>query len=809
MNALLQDFRYAFRTLLKSRGFTALAVIALALGIGANTAIFSVADAFLRKPVAFPHLDRIVMLFNRAPGDTQGWEFASPADYLDWEKQSRSFEQIGAFEWSSFNLTRTGDPEKLQGAAISADLFKMISAKPLLGRVFSAEETEAGRGQETILSYGLWERRFSSDPQIVGKTVTLDGRSFDVVGVMPRDFSFPMSTQIWTPLAMSEDEKAVRDSHHVVSMALLKPGVTIAQAQAEMDILQKRAETNFPKTETGWSVWIMPLRLYAAGLLSVEYSLVLLGAVGFVLLIACANVANLLLARSVGRQKEIAVRRALGASRWRIIRQLLAESLLLAFAGAGIGLLIGEWGIELIVKNMPPEVARYIPAWSSIKLDRDTFIYTMAMTVIVGILAGLAPALQGSRPDLVESLKETGRGTTGGRARQRMRSAFVVAEIALSLVLLVGAVLMVKGVNAIFRMNFNFEPQSVLTMRMTLPESKYKDSAQQAAFYDRMLQSVGSLAGVKEAALASVVPFGIGGASDDFSIEGQPARPGEYRTANRETISPAYFRLLHVALRQGREFTNADAADRPGVAIISESLARRFWPGGSALGRHIKMGRDDEPGPWLTIAGVVSDVTYQIFDRNPPYAIYLSYRQQSYADTYLVVRTTSDPRGMIPAIRGSVASVDPDQPVYDAMTLERVISNAIVGLSYVAANMGILGLIALVLASVGVYGVMAYAVTERMHEIGVRLALGARPKDVMRMLISRGLVLTAIGIAIGLPLTFALARLLASLLFGVSATDLISFGGGAAALAGVALLACYFPARRAMRVDPMVALRYE
>jgi putative ABC transport system permease protein len=433
----------------------------------------------------------------------------------------------------------------------------------------------------------------------------------------------------------------------------------------------------------------------------------------------------------------------------------------------------------------------------------------MAITVIVGILAGLAPALQGSRPDLVESLKEIGRGTTGGGTRQRMRSAFVVAEIALSLVLLVGAVLMVKGVNAIFRMNFNFEPQSVLTMRMTLPESKYKDSAKQAAFYDRMLQSVGSLSGVKEAALASVVPFGIGGASDDFSIEGQPARPDEYRTANRETISPSYFRLLHVALREGREFTNADAADRPQVAIISESLARRFWPGESALGRHIKMGRDDEPSPWLTIAGVVSDVTYQIFDRNPPYAIYLPYQQQSYADTYLVVRTTSDPRGMIPAIRGSVASVDPDQPVYDAMTLERVISNAIVGLSYVAANMGILGLIALVLASVGVYGVMAYAVTERTHEIGVRLALGARPRDVMRMLISRGLVLTAIGIAIGLPLTFALARLLASLLFGVSATDLISFGGGAAALAGVALLACYFPARRAMRVDPMVALRYE
>ena len=644
MNALFQDFRYAFRTLLKSRGFTALAVIALALGIGANTAIFSVADAFLRKPVTFPHLDRIVMLFNRAPGDTMGWEYASPADYLDWQKQSRSFEQIGAFEWSSFNLTGSGDPEKLQGAAISADLFNMISAKPLLGRVFSAEETEAGRGQETILSYGLWERRFASDPQIVGKTVTLGGRSFDVVGVMPRDFSFPMSAQIWTPLAMSQDEKAVRDSHHVVSMALLKPGVTIAQAQAEMDILQKRAQANYPKAETGWSIWIMPLRLFAAGELSTEYSLVLLGAVGFVLLIACADVANLLLARSAGRQKEIAVRRALGASRWRIIRQLLAESLLLAFAGAGIGLLIGEWGTELIVKNMPAEVARYIPAWHSIKLDRDAFAYTLAITLIVGFLAGIAPALQGSRPDLVEALKESGRGMTGGRARHRLRSAFVVAEVALSLVLLVGAVLMVKGVNAIFKMNFNFEPQSVLTMRMTLPESKYKDSAQLAAFYDRMLESARNLPGVKEVAIASVVPFGDGGTSDDFSIERQPARLGEYRTANRETISPAYFHLLHVALREGREFTSADAANQPGAAIICESLANRFWPRVSALGRHIKMGHDDAPGPWLTIVGVVSDVTYEVWDRNPPYTIYLPYQQQSYADTYLVVRTTDDPQ---------------------------------------------------------------------------------------------------------------------------------------------------------------------
>ncbi len=809
MGSLMQDFRFAIRMMAKSPGFAALAVIALGLGIGANTAVFSVANAFIRKPVDFPQLDRLVVLFDKQAGNASRWESVTPADYFEWKDQNQSYERMGAFDWNDINLTGAGDPEKLQGVVASEEFFEIVGVAPAVGRTFLPGECEPGHDHEAVLSYPLWQERFGGDPRISGKTTTLDGQSYTIVGVMPKAFSFPASAQIWTPLAMDSKERAQRDSHHIHPLARLRPGVAVAQAQAELETLQRRAQENYPQQEKGWDVWVMPLRTYAAGIESGQYALLLLGAVGFVMLIACANVANLLLARSTGRQRELAIRRALGAGRRRIMQQLLAESVLLGVGGAAVGLAIGAWGIAATVNYMPPEVERYISAWKSIRLDRDVFIFTMAVSALAGMLAGIAPALLSSRPDLVETLKAGGRGTSGSRSHHRLRSTFVVVEIALSLVLLVGATLMSKGVRGIFGMNFKFDPQTLLTMELTLPQSKYKDAPQQAQFYERLIERVASVPGAESVAIATGVPLGDGNVWDYFSVEGRPAQPGEQQTAERETISPSFFHAMHIPLVAGREFSDADGANTERVAIVSETLARQFWPGKSAIGQRVKIGHDDSPDPWATIVGVSSDVTYEIWEQKSLLAVYLPYRQAAYPYTYLVIRTKGPATAIFPAVRSEISSLDPEQPAFDVMTLERVISNQILGLSYVAVVLGALGLIALLLASVGVYGVMAYAVTERTHEIGVRMALGAQQRDVLRMLIRRGLALTAMGLGIGVPIAFVLAELLASLLYGVHANDLISFAAGVIVLSGVALLACLVPARKAMRVDPMVALRYE
>ncbi len=803
------DLRYGLRALRRNPAVTITALVALALGISANTAMFSVADAFLFKPLALAEPDRLVMLLESQGSRPSGWASTAPANYADWKQQTKSFERLAASEWADINITGQGDPEGLLGSKVSADLFQTLGAKPLMGRVFIGDEDQAGRDQAAVLGYGLWQRRFAASPDIVGQTVHLDGKPYTVVGVMPKDFHFPTPAEIWIPLAMNEQERAIRGSRYLDVVAKLKPGVTVAQARAEMELVAKRLAASYPETNRGWHARVLPIRDFLIGDLTRNYTWMLLAAVGFVLLIACANVANLLFARATFRTKEIALRTALGASRWRIVRLLLIESLLLGFTGAAAAIVLGQWDVEMIRSNMPAEVGRFVSGWDKISLDGRTLLFTALLATLAGLMSGLAPALASSRPNLNEMLKEAVRGTSAGRSAGRLRSALLAGEIALALVLLVGAGLMVKGVHALIQVNQNLEPKSLLTMRLSLPEAKYKESRQIAAFYTQTLAALKTLPGVEAATLVTSVPYGDNDQSSRFAIEGRPAEVGELRTAQTQEISPNYFSTMRVALREGRAFTDRDGADTQPVALISQNFARRYWPNATPLGHKIKLGAADAPGRWLTIVGVVENVRYGWFDAEPAPAIYLPYMQSGKPYTYVALRTAGDPLTLVGAVRHRVAAIDAELPVFAVMTLDRVISESILGLSYVAVMMTVLGGIALVLACVGVYGVMAYAVSERTREMGIRIALGAERMDVLRAVVARGMLVTGIGLSIGFVISILLARVLASVIFGVSATDWQIFGGISFALASAAILACYLPARRATRIDPVVALRHE
>ena len=806
---MLQDLRYAFRMLIKSKGYTAVAVLALALGIGANTAIFSVADAFLLKPVALPNLENLAVLMERAPHQTANWTSVSPANYLDWQRQSRSFAALSPYEWDDANLTGAGEPERIMIARAAANFFAALGAKPMLGRVFVPEDERSSQNQTVVLSYGLWQRRYGADRAIVGQTIKLDGLSRTVIGVMDKKFNFPVSIEMWVPWTMDPQESQVRGRHYLEVLARLNPGVSIRQASAEMTGISRRMAQQYPETNRGWDAQVIPIKYFVTGDLTYRYTLMLMAAVGFVLLIACANVANLQFARGAARQREFAVRTALGANRWRVVRQLLTESIALSLAGAAVGLALAEWGVELILSYMPADIARFIAGWYEIGLDARAFAFALGLAVLSGIVSGLAPAIQSSRPDLNETLKESGRGTSAGRSRQRVRSVLVVSELALALVLLIGAGLMVTGVKSLLAVRQPYDPQHVLSIQVNLAESKYKDRQTRAAFYGRVLEQLRSVPEIEAAAMVRSLPYGDGHRIVQLGIEGVPVEKGEYRSAQSETVSADYFSLMRIPLREGRMLGERDGAESLPVAVVSERMARRYWPGASALGRRIKAGAADSDQPWLTIVGVVGEIQYDWLDREPPPVLYRSYRQAAEGWTTLAVRTHGDPMRVVTAVRSQVAKVDPDQPLAEIKTLDRVMTDAVLGLSYVAVMMTVLGVIALALSAIGVSGLMAYAVTERTHEIGVRLALGAQRDSVLRMLVGRGMLLAGIGLGIGLAGSIFIARLLSSLIFGVSATDWGTFGGVLAAMAAVSLAASYIPARRAAKLDPTIALRHE
>jgi len=809
MITLLQDLRHGLRMLVKNPGFTTLAVVALALAIGANTAVFSVAIAFLRKPVALPDLDRLVMLLSLPPGETLNFSSVSPADYLDWKTQSHSYEEIAVWKYSDVNLTGTGEPEKLVGGFVSANFFETIGVQPAIGRAFRPEEEQPGHDQEVILSHGLWQQRFGSDPVIIGKTMLLDGKKYDIVGIAGRDFTFPVGVEVWLPLTLKPEEQTLRSARTLFPILRVKPGISVRAVRAEMATIEGRIAREFPETDAGWTVKVLPVGVFISGEQTNQYCLLLIGAVIFVMLIACANVANLLLARAATRNKEIAVRQALGAGRGRIVYHLLTESVLLAMVSAAFGLIFGKIGIGLLRYYMPSSVEKYLPMWKHVQLEPDVFWYTVAVALLAGILSGIAPAFQTSRSHIHDALKEGGRGNSEGRDQQRLRTIFVTSEVALSLILLVGAGLMSKGVRSLLVVNQNLEPQSILTMHVSLPESKYGTPRLQAAFFDQALQRLKTIPGVQATMVATEVPYGSEEVDNTVSIQNRPAHAGEFRNANIENVNTDYFNALHIPLRAGRLLEESDGPEEAPVVVVSQSFARRFFPGEDAIGKSIKVGGDDAKSPWAKIVGVVGDIKYGVFETQIAPPIYFPYRQAPQAYTYMAIKTERDPTAFVRAVHSEIATIDSELPVSEFFTLEKVFSDQVLGLSYVAVMLTVMGVMALVLAAVGVYGVMAYSVTARTQEIGVRMAMGAQPRDVLRLIMSRGILITSVGLLVGLPLAWGLAQLMASLIYGVSAGDVTTFALITFLMAGITLVACYVPTRKAMSVDPIIALRYE
>ena len=812
MFSFFQDVRFGLRMLAKHRLATLVSIVALALGLGANTAMFSVAEAFLLHPVPFENADRIVALVDSRPEQNIDMNGVAPATYFDWKQQAHSFDQLGAYAWNEINLTGDGEPQKIQAFQVSANLFGMLGVKPQLGRTLLPEEEERGKDQEIILGHALWEQRYASDPHIVGKSAKVGGKSFTIVGVMAKGFDFPMPAEAWIPLALDSKMRLQRDERWLWVLGRLKPGISDAQAAAEIQGIAQRQSELYPDSNKGWQLRPMPLREFVTGNLTRQYTILLLGAVGFVLLIACADVANVQFARMSGRTNEFAIRAALGGSRWRAIRQVLTESILLSLGGAALGLFLAQWDIDMILAHMPADVAKYIAGWSTIRLDFNAFLFTFVIALASGVLSGIAPSLLTSRANISESLKESGRGSTVSRARGRLRGALVVTEISLALILLVGAGLLVKNFQGLLNVNESYAPRTLLTLNLTLPDTQYAAPAARLAFHEQVLQRLNAVPGVQSAAFVTHVPYANGGGvdADVFSVEGRPpAQRGELRNAIIETATPSYFKLLNIALREGRTLSDTDGAEALPVAVISESLAQRYFPGENPLNKRIKIGNEDSTRPWMTIVGVVNDVHYSWINKEEIPTIYRAVRQAPPYYTTIAVRTPGDPLKFISGVRSQIAAVDPNLPLYNIKAMDRLITESIVGIAYVAAMMAVLGVIALVLASVGVFGVMSYSVSERAHEIGIRMSLGAQTTDILRMVLRSGMTLTMLGLAIGLPIAFALARALAALLFGVEATDPFSFIGLPLILAAVAALACYLPARRAARLDPLKALRYE
>ena len=812
MGNLWQDVRYGFRMLLKSPGFTLVTVLALALGIGANSAIFSVVNAVLIRPLPFKNSERLVFM---GEWSQQIPEMSvSYPNFLDWREQNQVFEQIAAFRSQGFSLTGAGEPEQLSGREVSASFFTALGVSPALGRNFAPDDDRPGGNRTTIISQGLWQRRFGGDPNIVGQQLTLNNESYTVIGVLPATFEWQAPVDLFVPIGLRADQLMERGSHPgMYVIGLLKPGVTVDQARTEMKSIAARLAQQYPKENEGHSVALDGLQERAVEDIRPAL-LVLLAAVAFVLLIACANVANLLLARAATRSKEIAIRTALGAGRLRIIRQLLTESVMLALMGGTLGLLFAMWGIDALLAAIPDDIPRLLVM--GIRLDTGVLIFTLVISVLTGLIFGLAPALQASKANLNESLKEGGRSGASGASRHRVRNTLVISEVALSLLLLIGAGLLIKSFLRLSQADVGFDPQNVLTMRITLPAARYKESAQVASFWQELLQRTRALPGVKAAGLTRGLPMS-GGIESSFTIEGRPATSvKDTAVAVSLSVSPDYFRAMDIPLLRGRYISEQDTADAPGVVVIDEMLATRFFPNDEPLGKRLKMGTSDSKSPWMQIIGVVKHVKHYGPDEEGRVEVYMPYvqvpaewRAAATRSMVLAVRTTTDPTGLTSAIRNEVLQIDKDQPVSQINTMERIVADAVAPQKFATWLLGLFAAVALVLAAVGIYGVMAYSVTQRTHEIGIRMALGAARKDVLKMVVSQGMKLALIGVGIGLIGAFAVTRLMSSLLYGVSATDPLTYGGVAVLLAGVALLACLIPARKATKVDPMVALRYE
>lgn len=812
MNTLGQDIYYGTRMLFKRPGFTVVALLTLALGIGMNTALFSVVKAVLLRPLPFEDPDRLVLIYGSNLQKALTQSEIAPADFVDYREQNRSFQNVSALRYRDFTLTGVDEPQLIRGAMVSANFFSLLGARPFLGRVFLTDEDQPGKDRVAVISYGLWQRRFGSDPSIIDKPLTLNGESFIVSGILPPEFDFPRASEqvsspdLWIPLTFTADDLRNRRNHVLLIVARLNPGIILTRAQADLSVIADGLEQQYPQSNSGWNV--------KAVLLNEQFVvntrpalLVLLGAVALVLFIACANVANLSLVRAASRQKEIALRIALGASRVRIIRQLLTESVLLATIGGVLGVVLALWAVKVLT-NLKPD---YIPRMNDVGIDSWVLGFTLAVSLLTGVVFGLAPALQASKPDVNDTLKEGGKSPTSGSGRNRTGLVFVVSEIALALVLLISAGLLIRSFTRLLSVNPGFNGNNLATMEINLPRSKYGKPQQQSAFFEQLIQRVAGLPGIESVGGTNHLPLGGSNSSVSFTVEGRPLPgPGEATpTTNWRAVTPDYFKTMQIPLLDGRSFNEWDKDGAPIVVVISKTMANLYWPDEDPMDQRIRLGGTAEGASIASIVGVVGDVRHWGLDSDIKSQIYLSYLQDPPSRMTIVARGEADPTSLASSMRSQVFALDKDQPVANVNTMEQVLAHSVSRRGFTMTLLTMFAVVALVLAVVGIYGVISYSVSQRRHEIGVRLALGAQKASILKMIIGQGMRIALLGVVIGIGGAIAATRLLSSLLYGTSATDFTTFLSIPLVIILVTFLASYFPAWRATKVDPMIVIRNE
>jgi putative ABC transport system permease protein len=811
MNSIIKDIRFAVRGLLKHRAFTAIAVVTLALGIGGSTSIFTVVNAALLRGLPYRSPDRLYHLWEKTPQEKFSKREFSYPDYQDYQ-QNNVFEGLAAYTGGGALMSGFGETETIGAPRVNADFFKVLGVEPILGRTFQAGEDAPGARRLTVLTYGLWQRRFGGDPNVIGRGVTINGEGYEIIGVLPASFQFALrNNDLFLPYQPTDNQRTRRSMHGTNLIGRLKPGLSTSDAEANLKVIGSRIEQEYNQSHAGTFPYVVPLQEEIVGNVR-PVLLVLLAAVGFVLLIACANVASLLLTRSLARQKEVAIRSALGASRWRVIRQLLTESVLLSLVGGAAGLLIAYWGVPALVAAIPQQQLIAMPFLRGLHLDPGILAFSFGLSLITGLVFGLAPALQSSRLDLNEMLKEGGRNASAN-ASHRLRSAMVVTEIALAVVLLVGAGLMMKSLFRLLKTNVGFNTENVMTMNVVLPPAKYTQINQLISFNDQLRERVQSLPGVSGAGTVNILPVNAGNTTR-FYVDGDPIPPpGKETEANTRTVSDDYFKALGVPLLGGRFFDARDTATgtapAAGAVIIGKTIADRLFAGRDPVGMRIRY--SSSTGDPDTIVGVVGDIKITGLDEAVKPVVYYSFRRFPSTFSNLVARTNSDPNALAGSIRNEIRNLEPEAAILNMRTMEEMISQTPASFMrrFPALLISIFAGVALLLASIGIYGVVSYSVSQQTHYIGVRMALGAKPSDILKMVLKQGLVLALLGLGIGVLAAIGLMRLLQTMLFEVSTTDVGTFGVVTGVLFVVALLACFLPARRATKVDPLVALRYE
>ena len=821
MQTILQDLRYGFRGLRKSPGFTAVAVLVLALGIGANTAIFTVVNAVLLRPLPFDHPEQLMQLYHVPPQTSfpgMTTFSLSPANFLDWEKASHSFEAMSAYGFGGYTLTGSGRPEAVRVIRTSKGFFAVLHGQPLLGRVFLDSEDQPGQDHEVVLNYDFWRTHFGANPSIVGHTIQLNGEPFTVVGVMPEGFQFPIfsdptySPQMWKPMGWTAAERAVRDNHNYLAIGRLRPGITLDQARAELNTIADQLARQYPKDDKGWGATAIPVRQDLV--VDVRPALlILLGAVALVLLIACANVANLVLAKTLSRRKEVAIRSALGASRRRLLQQVIAETVLLALAGGALGLILAHYGTMLIVRFL----AQQLPLANAIRVDGSVLGFTFGIALLSGLMAGLLPAIRLTREDVSDALKQGLGRTDASSSRSRTRGALVVVEVALSLMLLIGAGLLIRSLWALHSVSPGFDADHVVTMDLMIPQSKFATPSQMSDFYNQILDRVRAVPGVRSAGLNDAMPLSGFGSHQPIQIEGRPVVPmADQPEVDVRVVTPGYLSAMRIPLLRGRDLSDSDAAGRPGAILISQSMAREFWPNQDPVGKHLAL--YFFPGVSREVVGIVGDVKMDALSQTrPTTAVYMPMAQLSATSgrpwhspsLTLAVRTTTSPLSAVTALSNAVHSVDADVPLLNIKTMQEWVDESIAPQRFTMLLLASFAGLALLLAGIGIYSVLSYVVRRRMREIGIRMALGAQLQDVLRLVLLEGMKPTAIGVVIGLLGALALGRVLSSVVFGVSPRDIATFSVVPLVLAAVGMLASVIPAIRATRVDPMKILREE